>query len=55
LERRRACDVLSSSNGSDKIFNCAMIFHARCLLNTAANINGVRRDRFDCATDILRI
>jgi len=55
LERRRACDVLSSSNGSDKIFKCAMIFHACCLLNPAANINGMWRDRFDRATDILRI
>ena len=43
------------ARGSHKIFYRAMIFHARCLLDTTANINGMWHDRFDRATDILRI
>jgi hypothetical protein len=32
-----------------------MIFHAWCALNPAANVNGVRRNRLDRATYVVRV
>src|SRR6266540_1444744 len=47
--------MLSSSNGSDKIFHRAMIFHARSALNAAANIHSVWPDCCDRAPNVLRV
>jgi hypothetical protein len=47
--------MLSSSNGSHKIFDRAMIFHAWHALDTAANIHSVWSYRFDRTANILRV
>jgi len=47
--------LLSISNGSDKIFDTAVMFRAWRTLNSAANIHRVWRDRFDRGTNILRV
>jgi hypothetical protein len=41
------------SDGSDEIFNGAIIFRTWCAFDTAANVNRVRRDSRDGLADIL--
>ena len=43
------------AHGSDEIFDGVVIFHTRCALNTATNVDRVGRYRRDRSTNILRV
>ena len=43
------------AHGRDEIFDRSMVFHTRCALNTATNVDRVRRYRRDRSTNILRV
>src|SRR5947207_15970234 len=49
----RASLTLSCADGSDKLFNRTIIFHARCPLDPAANVNGMWGDSCDGLADVL--
>ena len=45
--------TLSGADGSDELFNRAMILHARRALDAAANVNGMWGDSCDGLADVL--
>src|SRR5882724_10402128 len=49
----RASLTLSCADGSDKLFNRVIIFHAQCPLDAAANVNGMWGDSCDGLADVL--
>ena len=49
----RALLTLGYADGSDKLFNRAIILHARRALDTAANVNRMWGDSCDGLADVL--
>src|SRR5437667_3578762 len=54
-KRRSAYQTVGCLDRSDKIFNRAMIFDARCALNATANVNGVWINCCDRLANVLRV
>jgi hypothetical protein len=55
LTRRSDPAALGDFNSLNELFERAVIFHARCGLNAAANINSVWHDGFDREAHISRV
>ena len=47
--------MLGRVHGSDEIFDCSMVFHTGCTLNTAANVHRMRRHRRDRFANIFGV